>query len=235
MQLSTKKVNGVETMSSLDLLVMINEQRRDSGEPVINNTHFVARVLDELDLGDSNIITIPHPQNNKPQSFVNLTIEQCLLVSMRESKSVRRYVLAKLKELESQQSTRAAEEQTRLRDRQTARLECHDLTKAIEDRYTRRGTKPATYNFANEFNMINKIVLGETAKKFKESHGLDPNAMLRDYLSAIEIKAVLDLQATSRVLCDLDFNYDQRKEKLNKLFDQKYREAMLAEIIRLES
>lgn len=146
MQLSTKKVNGVETMSSLDLLVMINEQRRDSGEPVINNTHFVARVLDELDLGDSNIITIPHPQNNKPQSFVNLTIEQCLLVSMRESKSVRRYVLAKLKELESQQSTRAAEEQTRLRDRQTARLECHDLTKAIEDRYTRRGTKPATYN-----------------------------------------------------------------------------------------
>lgn len=83
--------------------------------------------------------------------------------------------------------------------------------------------------------MINKIVLGETAKKFKESHGLDPNAMLRDYLSAIEIKAVLDLQATSRVLCDLDFNYDQRKEKLTKLFDQKYRDAMLAEIIRLES
>jgi hypothetical protein len=127
------------------------------------------------------------------------------------------------------------EEQTRLRDRQTARLECHDLKKAIEDRYTRRGTKPATYNFSNEFNMINKIVLGETAKKFKESHGLDPNAMLRDYLSAIEIKAVLDLQATSRVLCDLDFNYDQRKEKLTKLFDQKYRDAMLAEIIRLES
>ena len=131
--------------------------------------------------------------------------------------------------------TASTEEQTRLRDRQTARLECHDLTKAIEDRYTRRGTKPATYNFSNEFNMINKIVLGETAKKFKESHGLDPNAMLRDYLSAIEIKAVLDLQATSRVLCDLDFNYDQRKEKLTKLFEQKYREAMLAEIIRLES
>ena len=131
--------------------------------------------------------------------------------------------------------TASTEEQTRLRDRQTARMECHDLTKAIEDRYTRRGTKPATYNCSNEFNMINKIVLGETAKKFKESHGLDPNAMLRDYLSAIEIKAVLDLQATSRVLCDLDFNYDQRKEKLTKLFDQKYREAMLAEIIRLES
>jgi len=138
-------------------------------------------------------------------------------------------------ELELQQSARIEEESARLHDRQTARLECHDLTKAIEDRYTRRGTKPATYNFSNEFNMINKIVLGETAKKFKESHGLDPNAMLRDYLSAIEIKAVLDLQATSRVLCDLDFNYDQRKEKLTKLFDQKYRDAMLAEIIRLES
>jgi hypothetical protein len=148
---------------------------------------------------------------------------------------LRARIIDRWQELEAQQSTRIEEEQTRLRDRQTARLECHDLTKAIEDRYSRRGTKPATYNFSNEFNMINKIVLGETAKKFKESHGLDPNAMLRDYLSAIEIKAVLDLQATSRVLCDLDFNYDQRKEKLTKLFDQKYRDAMLAEIIRLES
>jgi hypothetical protein len=148
---------------------------------------------------------------------------------------LRARIIDRWQELEAQQSTRIEEEQTRLRDRQTARLECHDLTKAIEDRYSRRGTKPATYNFSNEFNMINKIVLGETAKKFKESHGLDPNAMLRDYLSAIEIKAVLDLQATSRVLCDLDFNYDQRKEKLTKLFDQKNRDAMLAEIIRLES
>lgn len=235
MQVCNVNVTQKDTMSSLDLLKIINEQRNTAGESAIRNADFIEKVIDELDIGGYGISVTPHPQNKVPQQYVTLTLEQCTLVGMRESKAVRRSVLAKLKELESQQATRSEEEQTRLRDRQAARLECHDLTKAIEDRYTRRGTKPATYNFSNEFNMINKIVLGETAKKFKESHGLDPNAMLRDYLSAIEIKAVLDLQATSRVLCDLDFNYDQRKEKLTKLFDQKYRDAMLAEIIRLES
>jgi phage regulator Rha-like protein len=182
-----------------------------------------------------NETTYVNQQNKQPYPQYILDFRNTMVVVSGYNADLRARIIDRWQELEAQQSTRIEEEQTRLRDRQTARLECHDLTKAIEDRYSRRGTKPATYNFSNEFNMINKIVLGETAKKFKESHGLDPNAMLRDYLSAIEIKAVLDLQATSRVLCDLDFNYDQRKEKLTKLFDQKYRDAMLAEIIRLES
>lgn len=221
------KIESFKTMSSQEIADLTGK-RHDN---VLSDIRTMFTELELLATDFSGVRIV----RGKQYDIFNLPKREALILVSGYSALLRAKIIDRWQELELQQSTRAEEEQSRLRDRKTARLECHDLTKAIEDRYTRRGIKPATYNFSNEFNMINKIVLGETAKKFKESHGLDPNAMLRDYLSAIEIKAVLDLQATSRVLCDLDFNYDQRKEKLTKLFDQKYREAMLAEIIRLES
>ena len=60
-------------------------------------TDFFNRVKDELDLEDSEIFSIPHPQNKKPQKCANLNTDQMLLIGMRESKAVRKSVLAKLK------------------------------------------------------------------------------------------------------------------------------------------
>lgn len=96
-------VENKKTMSSLDLLSMINEQRSDAGEPVIENNKFIAKVEDELDdiSTDDKKSTVVNRNN---QSYYMLTLEQCTLVGMRESKSVRRLVLAKLKELEAKQS-----------------------------------------------------------------------------------------------------------------------------------
>jgi len=90
------------TMSSLDFLNdYINPSRVKAGQSSTSNTHFLARVLDELEIGDDKIFTTPHPQNNKPQHCVNLDYDQLMLVGMRESKAVRKSVLAKLKELSS--------------------------------------------------------------------------------------------------------------------------------------
>lgn len=93
-------MGAVQMMSSLDLLVMINEQRSLSGEPVIENNKFIAKVEDELDdiSTDDKKSTVVNRNN---QSYYTLTLEQCTLVGMRESKAVRRSVLAKLKELEA--------------------------------------------------------------------------------------------------------------------------------------
>jgi phage antirepressor YoqD-like protein len=96
--------NEAQTMLSLDLLVIINEQRIEAGEPVIRNADFVSRVIDELDLQPHEIFVRTNAASGQPQKYANLSIEQCTLVGMRESKSVRRAVLAKLKELEAKQS-----------------------------------------------------------------------------------------------------------------------------------
>lgn len=91
-------LNTNETITTLQLREMINAERAQNNESIIRNDQFIARVEDELDdLGVCNIIA--HPQNGADVKTYNLTLEQATLVSMRESKSVRRSVLALLKSM----------------------------------------------------------------------------------------------------------------------------------------
>ena len=91
-----------QTMSSIDLRSIINEARQAHGESVVRNDDMVKRIEDELygELGGCK--TFAHPQSGASMRYYDLTIDQCLLVGMRESKSVRRSVLGKVKNLESQ-------------------------------------------------------------------------------------------------------------------------------------
>lgn len=61
---------------------------------------FNNRIIDELD-GQHYEIFVVQNLNNTQSTYFNLTIEQCTLVGMRESKGVRRTVLEKLKQLEN--------------------------------------------------------------------------------------------------------------------------------------
>lgn len=92
-----------KTVTTIDLRDFINAERKEAGEPQIENRHFIARVEDELDdLPPRKTFT--HPSNGQESYFYGLTLEQATLVGMRESKAVRRSVLKKLKELEKSQS-----------------------------------------------------------------------------------------------------------------------------------
>ncbi|MBJ2225739.1 hypothetical protein I6U33_05415 [Pseudomonas carnis] len=92
--------DGDAVMSSADLRDLINEARVDAGEPKIRNDQFITKVEDELagELGDCK--KIAHPQSGVLMDCYDLTRDQCMLVSMRESKAVRRRVTAKLNNLE---------------------------------------------------------------------------------------------------------------------------------------
>lgn len=92
-------INNSTTMSSIDLLKMINGVRREFGEPEVRNNDFLKRIEDELE-GEIGITKVSqNPSGGRPKDYYELTIDQCTLVGMRESKGVRRAVLAKLKEL----------------------------------------------------------------------------------------------------------------------------------------
>ncbi len=94
--------NQIQTMSSLDFLNdVINPAREAEGEKPVENRHFIARVEDELD--DLPVVKFFRPsRGGTPQKFYDLTFDQMTLVGMRESKAVRRNVLARLKELQRQ-------------------------------------------------------------------------------------------------------------------------------------
>ena len=64
---------------------------------------FLARCKDELDDGDYETFVIAPPERGgRPVEALRLNADQCKLVAMRESKGVRRRVLAHLNALEAQ-------------------------------------------------------------------------------------------------------------------------------------
>jgi phage antirepressor YoqD-like protein len=89
-------------MDSRDLFILICNARKENGEttPRLNDYH--ARLVDELE-GEHYESFVVQNVNKTETTYYRLTIEQCMLVGMRESKAVRRSVLAKLKELEQKE------------------------------------------------------------------------------------------------------------------------------------
>lgn len=90
-------------ISTLDLLKVINEIRAEFGEPEIENNKFLIRAEDELDLGKAKRQKVVNPSGGRPAPYYNLTLDECTLVGMRESKGVRRTVLAVIKYLRTRQ------------------------------------------------------------------------------------------------------------------------------------
>lgn len=101
-------VEAPATMTSIELLEIINQARAEFGEPKIRNNKFVEKIEDELE-GNAYTKSATVPEGGgTPMETIELTREQCMLVAMRESKGVRRKVLAKLNALESKLNQQSA-------------------------------------------------------------------------------------------------------------------------------
>lgn len=97
-------------MSSIQLLELVNQVRIEFAEkPVRRHNDFLARCKDELDGGLYETFVEPAKTTatGRIPAFeaIRMTADQCKLVAMRESKGVRRRVLARLNELEAQQAS----------------------------------------------------------------------------------------------------------------------------------
>lgn len=99
-------LNNEPTMTSKELLEVINAARALCGESLVRHNQFIEKIKDELE-GDHYKIFVVSNENNTKSEVAELNKDQCQLVSMRESKAVRRQVLAKLKSMDEQKATPA--------------------------------------------------------------------------------------------------------------------------------
>lgn len=114
--------NVQKTMSSIDLLGVINQSREENGEPSLRRNRFHEKVADELE-GEHYTKSVVTNSNGTKSEVLMLTHDQCMLVSMRESKAVRRSVLEKLNAAEKGDLPDAKPDQSRLNG-ELALLEC---------------------------------------------------------------------------------------------------------------
>lgn len=122
-------------------------------------------------------------------------------------------------------------------ERNAARLECPGMTRALKDTRAAQGKETPAHHYSTEMDMINRIVLGMSAKQYREAHGIDATTPLRDAIigQPAHIAAIRDLQRTNQALIECGMEYNERKEKLQALAMRKHNEALTAEIMRLEA
>lgn len=155
-----------EKMSSFDLLELVNSARAEFGESEVRRNDFTARCRDELD-GEYYETFVVRNQRGPASEGLMLTKDQCLLVSMRESKAVRRSVVAKINALEAPelstiQILQIAMESEKARlmlmaqvERQATKIQC------LEDLF-REGETPA--QFCKRLNGLNVMQVNACLK-----------------------------------------------------------------------
>lgn len=97
---------------------------------------------------------------------------------------------------------------------QLARMEFSDLTDNIQLMHD----PIMNYHYSNEANLINQIVLGMSAKQFREKHGLKEKESIRPHLTAQEIKDIEELQRVDTGFVVAVPDYQERKDMLQKYY-----------------
>lgn len=73
---------------------------------------------------------------------------------------------------------------------------------------------PKPYHFSNECDMINRIVTGMTARKFRQAHNLEKGVSIRSYLTEEQIRLMETLQKVDVGLLVAVPDFEQRKKHL---------------------
>ena len=80
---------------------------------------------------------------------------------------------------------------------------------------------PKPYHFSNEADLLNRIVLGKTAKQVREEHDLMPGTSIRPYLTTKQIEAIDLLQRVDIGLLVSTPDFQERKRYLEWYYMKK--------------
>jgi len=120
----------------------------------------------------------------------------------------------------------------RQKSRNTAKMEAKFLTDAIT--YDKKG-EAKFYHYSNEYDLINRTVLGMSAKQYRIHHGLAANQPIRDTLTKAEIEAIEHMQRLDTGMIELGYSYEQRKSELSRIFLTRHNKKLCAEVKKLQS
>lgn len=119
--------------------------------------------------------------------------------------------------------------------RHDARVEYKPMQEALRQAREEAGKETKHFHYANEADMLNRIILGKTSKQYREYHQLLEGRNLRDTLTVTELAAFADLERANKTFLDMGYSFEERKEKLSHLFNRKHLKALIEEVHLLES
>ena len=104
-----------------------------------------------------------------------------------------------------------------IKERCFAKIEYAPMMTAVKESREAVGKKTNHFHYSNEANMINRIVIGATSKKYCEEHDI-PKNKLRDHLPKWQLETIKQLQRANTHLIQMGLDYQERKELLSKKY-----------------
>lgn len=211
------------TMSSREIADLVGKDHKN----VIRD---IRVMLDELDLDGSEL---SHVEKKDARGYTkSFDLDRDLTETLITGYSVklRHKVIIRLRELEQFIADKKSSDESR----KNARLEAPMMTDAIQVQRKSEGKAISHYHFSNEFDLINRIALGQTSKQFRADHAIGKDDPIRDHLTACQIKCIEHLQRLNTSLIEIAMPFEERKAKLNQVYILRHKRALIAETLRLE-
>lgn len=215
-----------ESISSYEFWKVLNKIREDVGAIHIRHDQFIERAIDECDLANCKTFAVKNTKGNKELQAYSLNKDQMLLIGMRESKVIRKHVLKWLHDL----SDRVVELEKQKADRAEASLSFKEQSAALKLSRELDGKETLSHHYSNEADLLNRVILGCTAKRYRIAHELDKLDSLRDTLTPVELEAYAALRKANETYLLDGLSYDERKEKLTARYKRFYCQRLIDEL-----
>lgn len=121
------------------------------------------------------------------------------------------------------------------RQRDMARVEYRPMSEALKTTRQQEGKETQYFHYSTEADLINSIVLGKKSVQFKKENDIGKDEAIRDYLTEWQIKAITELQRANTVFISMGWDYYQRKESLQGIFNKNFNEPLIEEQARLSA
>ena len=208
-------ISNNQTMSSTEI-AKITGKRHDHVMRDITN------ILGELNINAPHFWGTYKTKQGNEYGCYNLPKRETLILVSGYNIQLRAKIIDRWEYLEN----KLAEKQFHLVTRNEAKLEYRPMTDAISAAHEE--IKP--YHFSNEADLINRIVLGCAASKYKKQNDIDPSESLRDYLTVKQLDCIVGMQRANTVYIEDGLDFQDRKTKLADLFNRKYKQKLIDEI-----
>ena len=219
-----------EAMSSYEFWKVLNNIRFEEGATALRHNDFIARVEDECDNLPRYENFVPSRQSN-PIKVYMLSQEQMFDVGLRESKIIRKKVREWIKYL----TARVAQLESRKIDRAMSSLNYINQNKMLKQVRESEGKETPPYHYSNEANLINRVVIGVSAAKYRKDNDFDANENLRDTLTTIQLESIASLESHNTSFIAAGIDYATRKKMLNKIFMRDFSDKLISEDIRINA
>jgi phage regulator Rha-like protein len=220
--------NLIVSMTSLEIAEMTSKEHK-------NVLVDIRTMLDELKIDGLDLQLIYRDSMNRKQVMFSLPKRETLILVSGYSIELRTKIIDRLDYLEKENLYLRNELVLKEQARSEARLEYKPMSTALKETRAALGKSTEHFHYSNEANLINLVVFGATSKKLKEQLEITGDESLRDNFTALQIKAIQDIQKHNTTMLEMGLCYDARRLELNKIFNRKWADLMLDEHIRLES